>query len=148
MVRPTVRVPAFQSKEFQSLLDCVLEDVAVNRECVEPPTERVARRNGAPVSPEKGGIPFHMILSRFFDDASTAKRFAVATLLALGIWIINYYAIIAWAQPLMIGGSWILDQIPIWVAAGTHLVFGWTMLLVDQWGRFTPPVPLSKEREL
>ena len=93
-----------------------------------------------------GGIPFHMILSRYFDDASTAKRFAVATVLALGIWIINYYAIISWAQPLMIGGSWILDQIPIWVAVGTHLVFGWTMLLVDQWGRFTPPVPLSKER--
>ena len=53
MVRPAVGVPAFQPKEFQSLLDCVLEDVAVNRECVEPPAERVAWRYGAPVSLEK-----------------------------------------------------------------------------------------------
>jgi len=95
-----------------------------------------------------GGIPFHLVLSRFFDDASTARRFAVATVLALGVWVINYYAILSWAQPLMIGGSWILEQIPIWVAVCTHLVFGWTLLLVDQWGRFTPPAPLSKEREL
>lgn len=90
-----------------------------------------------------GGIPFHMILSRYFARASFGKRFAVATVLALGVWIINFYGLLSWVQPLLIGGRWILEQIPIYVAVLTHLVFGWTMLLVDQWGRFTPFQPLT-----
>ncbi len=85
-----------------------------------------------------GGIPFHLILSRFFDRATFGVRFAVATVLGLGVWIINFYGLIAWLQPALIGGNWILEQIPVYVAAGTHLVFGWSMLLVDQWGRFNP----------
>jgi len=91
-----------------------------------------------------GGIPFHMILSRYFDDASTFVRFVVATVLGLGVWLINFYGLILWLQPLLIGGSWILEEIPWWVAVGTHLVFGWTLLLVDQWGRFVPPTPIKK----
>jgi hypothetical protein len=40
---------------------------------------------------------------------------------------------------LLIGGNWIVEQVPWYVAAFTHLVFGWAMLAVDQWGRFVPP---------
>jgi len=94
-----------------------------------------------------GGIPFHMILSRFFDESSASVRFVVATVLAIGVWLINFYVLISWLQPLLIGGSWILQDIPWWVAMCTHLVFGWTLLLVDQWGRFRPPAPIVKERE-
>lgn len=86
-----------------------------------------------------GGIPFHMILSRFFDKSTFGKRFAVATMLGIGVWLINYYGILYWLQPLLIDGNrYIVDQIPIVVAVMTHLVFGWTMLLVDEWGRFVP----------
>lgn len=85
-----------------------------------------------------GGIPFHLILDRYFANAGLPKRFVVATVLAVGVWVVNYYAILSWVQPLFVGGRWIVDQIPIYVAAATHLVFGWTMLLVDQWGRFIP----------
>lgn len=86
-----------------------------------------------------GGIPFHLILSRYFPDARLAVRFAVTTVLALGVWIVNFYALLSWLQPLLIGGNWIVEQIPVYVAIATHLVFGWTMLLVDAWGRFIPP---------
>ena len=86
-----------------------------------------------------GGVPFHMILSRFFDRSSFATRFAVATSLGLGVWVVNFYGVLSWLQPALIGGSWILDNTPLLVAILTHLVFGWTMLLVDQWGRFVPP---------
>lgn len=85
-----------------------------------------------------GGIPFHMILSRFFGKSSGTVRFAVTTALAIGVWIINYYVILNQLQPLLIGGNWIVEKIPIYVAIATHLVFGWTMLAVDQWGRFVP----------
>lgn len=92
-----------------------------------------------------GGIPFHLVLSRWFDDASGMKRFVIATILGVGVWLINFYGLIAWIQPMLIGGNWILEEIPIWVAVATHLVFGWTVLLVDQWGRFVPPSERVKE---
>ena len=86
-----------------------------------------------------GGIPFHMILTRFYANASTPVRLLVATALGLGVWIINYYCLLAWLQPLLVGGSWIVDKVPPVVAAATHVVFGWTMLATEHWGRFVPP---------
>lgn len=85
-----------------------------------------------------GGIPFHMILSRFFSEASWPTRFMVCTALGIGVWLVNFYAVLSWLQPMLIGGSWIVDRVPVWVAVSTHLVFGWTMFLVDHWGRFVP----------
>lgn len=94
-----------------------------------------------------GGIPFHMILSRFFSDASFAKRFVVASVLAVGVWLINYYGLISWLQPALIGGTWILDLIPIPVALCTHLVFGWTVLLLSPWVRFVPyRIPVAENK--
>ncbi len=94
-----------------------------------------------------GGIPFHMILTRYFSDASAGKRFIVASVLGLGVWIINYYCILSWLQPALIGGNWIVEEIPFYVAAMTHLIFGWTMLLVAQWGEFVQrPVARQEKR--
>jgi len=92
-----------------------------------------------------GGIPFHLILSRYFDQARPAVRFTVATVLGVGVWLINFYGVLYWLQPTLIGGRWIVEQIPVWVAVATHLVFGWTMLMVDQWGRFVPPTATRTE---
>lgn len=86
-----------------------------------------------------GGIPFHLVLSRYFAKSATSTRFAVTTVLSLGVWVFNYYGVLAWLQPALIGGNWIVEQIPILIAILTHLVFGWTLLLVDQWGQFVPP---------
>ncbi len=91
-----------------------------------------------------GGIPFHMILSRWFGESSGGKRFVVATILGLGVWLVNFYGILSWLQPLLIGGDWIVKTIPIYVAIATHLVFGWTMLAIDQWGRFVPHPPVMQ----
>ncbi|HNO79064.1 MAG TPA: hypothetical protein PKN33_13510 [Phycisphaerae bacterium] len=85
-----------------------------------------------------GGIPIHLILSRYFANAAFGMRFVVATILGLGVWVVNFYGLIAWLQPKLIGGNWILDNIPIWVAIATHLVFAWTMLVVGKLGQFVP----------
>ncbi len=92
-----------------------------------------------------GGIPFHIILSKYFADAGAATRFGVATAMGVGVWLINYYGIIAWLQPTLIGGNWIVEQVPVVVAVLTHLVFAWTLLLVDRWGQFVPPAGTGKE---
>jgi hypothetical protein len=82
------------------------------------------------------GIPFQLILTRWFDGANVVIRFIVVTLIALTIWSVNFYVLIAWLQPLLIGGNWIIETIPPWVAISTHLIFGWTMLAVQPLGKF------------
>ena len=84
------------------------------------------------------GIPFHVVLSRWFAQATLATRFGVVTALALALWLINFYAILSWLQPALFGGSWIVERTPWWVGAATHLVFGWTMLVVQPLGAFVP----------
>lgn len=82
------------------------------------------------------GALFHVFLSRFFAKASKQKRFIAASLMGLVLWVINFYGILSWLQPAAFGGDWIVRLVPFWVAALTHLVFAWTMLLVDEWGYF------------
>ncbi len=84
------------------------------------------------------GIPFHLINSRFFSRSPGSTKFLAASGLGLVLWLISFYGVLSWLQPLLIGGSWIVDGIPWYVAASTHLVFGWTMLLFAPWGRFVP----------
>lgn len=84
------------------------------------------------------GIPFQMFLAKFAANGSLVKRLILASILALAIWIFNFYVILSWLQPLLFGGNWIVNQeyLPWWVAAGTHLVFGWTMALVYPLGQY------------
>jgi hypothetical protein len=92
------------------------------------------------------GIPFHLLLTRWLPQASFGARLAAVSILAVLVWIMNYYAILAWLQPLLFGGRWIVDLIPWWVAALTHLIFGWTMLLVQPLGVFVPYATRPEER--
>jgi hypothetical protein len=84
------------------------------------------------------GVAFHGLLSRYFHNARALTRFLATSVLGVALWIVNYYAILNWLQPALFGGNWIVQQVPVWVAAATHLVFAWTMLAVDQWGGFEP----------
>lgn len=85
-----------------------------------------------------GGIPIHMILGRFFKNASGMVRFLAASVLGVGVWLVNFYGVLYWLQPMLIGGRWIVDNIPVYVAVSTHLVFAWTMLAVHRLGQFVP----------
>jgi len=82
------------------------------------------------------GIGFHLIMSLRFADASRAKRFVIATMIGIGLWIINFYLILSWLQPVLLGGNWIVRLVPAWVGLSTHLVFAWAMLIGETWGRF------------
>lgn len=90
------------------------------------------------------GIPFQLVLTRYCDRASFMRRFLVVSLLGIALWLLNFYGILYWIQPAIVGGRWIVERIPVLVAILTHLIFAWTMLLVSQWGRFTPPVSAHK----
>lgn len=92
------------------------------------------------------GMPFHVAMTRFVPDSSLANRLIVATVLSLAIWLIGFYGILIWLQPALFGGSWITNgqHLPWWVAAGTHLVFGWTMALLAPLAKLVPYEPPSE----
>lgn len=84
------------------------------------------------------GAPFYTLLAKLAEGRSVLARFAIATGLAVAMWFVNFYLLLSWIQPLLIGGRWITDPavLPPWVALVTHLVFGWTLAALLPWGRF------------
>ena len=88
-----------------------------------------------------------MAKRRFFEKTAFGKRVIVSTLMGLGLWIVNFYFILSWLQPLLFGGNWIVRMIPAWVGCLTHLIFAWTVLMIDEWGRFDSEGHLKKSDE-
>lgn len=87
------------------------------------------------------GVPLYWLMVRIAgDDAPLVKRVVVAVILSLLLWLINFYLILNWLQPLLFGGNWITDPaiLPPWVAAGTHALFGCVIALLHPWAQFTP----------
>lgn len=84
------------------------------------------------------GILFHVVLTRYCAECGLAKRLLAASGVAIAVWIVNYYLVLSWLQPLLFGGNWIATTIPPPVAALTHLVFGWTQALVYPLGLYEP----------
>jgi hypothetical protein len=76
------------------------------------------------------GLLFELAMSRFIPNACWRARFVACSMLALAVWAVNFYGLLSWLQPLVLGGHWIIELIPWWVGALTHLVFGWTMALL------------------
>jgi len=88
------------------------------------------------------GIPMYMALARWADRGSLLKRLVVASVVSLAIWLVNYYGILSWLQPLLVEDMspehYIVKLVPWQVAALTHLVFGWTLAVLYPLGRLTP----------
>ena len=86
------------------------------------------------------GIPVYLAIAKWGGGKSLGARFAIATIVSLLIWIVNFYGILSWFQAEVIEMSaenLIVNRVPPWVAAATHLVFGWTMALVYPLGDYT-----------
>src|SRR5262245_57143051 len=91
------------------------------------------------------GIPFQLVLTRWFDASTFAVRFAVVSVMAIALWVFNIYGILSWLQNALFGVNWIVEDIPWWVAMLTHLVFGWSMLVLQPFGRFMSEQANPKE---
>ncbi len=86
------------------------------------------------------GAIFQPIFRRH-ADRSFLKRVVLGVGLGLLVWVVNFYGILSWLQPLTCGGRWITDNsvLPWWVAAVTHVAFGLTMAILYPLGRFRAP---------
>ena len=86
------------------------------------------------------GILFHSVLAGLFGRAPGVWRLIVAAALGLMVWLVNYYLLLSWLEPLITGGRSTLQMIPAWLAAATHLVYAWTVVLVENRGRLGLPI--------
>jgi hypothetical protein len=84
------------------------------------------------------GIPVYMALARWAARASLWRRLIVASVIAIAIWLVNFYGVLSWLQPLLFRGDWIVRIVPWWAAAATHMVFGCTIALLYPLGEYKP----------
>ncbi len=94
------------------------------------------------------GVLFEYVISYFLPHADVRTRAVVFSLFALSVWVVNFYGILIWLQPVLFGGQWITELVPWWVAALTHLIFGVTMAMIYPLGNRVTQcsyVPLSSE---
>ena len=95
------------------------------------------------------GIPVYLALTRWAGQSGLGTKLVVATIVSLAIWVINFYGILSWLQPQVIDMSTenlIVNRVPPWVAAATHLIFGWTMVLVYPLGLYLPYEKVSEQQ--
>jgi hypothetical protein len=85
------------------------------------------------------GIPFHVVLEGVLRNAPGIWRTLIASAMGLIVWVVNYYVVLLWLQPTLTGGQPIAWLVPSWLAASTHLVFAWTMVVIEGRGRFNLP---------
>ncbi|WP_165220891.1 hypothetical protein [Aquisphaera insulae] len=89
------------------------------------------------------GIPVTLAIAKFAGKGGLARRLIVASIASLIIWGGMFYGLLSWVQPVLVEGdpgNWITNQkfLPWWVAAATHLVFGWTIALLYPLGEYHP----------
>lgn len=95
------------------------------------------------------GIPLYLALTWWGAGKSLGTKFVIATVMSLIIWVVNFYGILTWLQPAVIDMSaenLIVNRVPWWVAAATHLVFGWTMVLVYPLGDYVPYQRVTEQK--
>lgn len=95
------------------------------------------------------GIPMYLALTRWGAGKSLGTKFAIATVVSLLIYVINFWGILSWLQPAVIDMSpenLIINRVPAWVAIATHLVFGWTMVLVYPLGDYVPYRTITEQK--
>jgi hypothetical protein len=85
------------------------------------------------------GIPFRLVLAGPFSQAPTIWRLLAATIMGLVLWVLDHYLILGLLQPLT-GEPHLHDLRPAWLAALTHVVFAWTILLFERRVRLAGPV--------
>lgn len=77
------------------------------------------------------GMLLETLVEYFLPRAQLPERVIVFSGLSLVIWMVNFYGIMLWLQPLAFKRTYIVELIPWWVAAATHLLFGLTMAVLS-----------------
>lgn len=83
------------------------------------------------------GAVFHVWINRFGPEAARLQ-IAAGAVYGLVMWVVNFYLVLPWLEPALVGQAYVLQLMPAWVAALTHVVFGLTLGILQPLGRFVP----------
>jgi hypothetical protein len=87
------------------------------------------------------GALFHLVLNLFWPDLPVFRLLLVSAGFGVALWLVSFYGVISWLQPLLVGEAYILHMLPVWVALLTHIVYGLTLGLLQPTGKFVPYAP-------
>ncbi len=76
------------------------------------------------------GVVFVALTSQFPQIRQPVHYAAAGLGFGLLLWIGNFYLVLSWLQPLISGEAYIVENIPWWVAALTHICYGLTLAAV------------------
>ncbi len=88
------------------------------------------------------GAVFHVLIN-YFGPFRPAQQIGAGLAYGLLMWIVNFYLVLWWLEPMLVGQAYVLELMPAWVAAVTHLVFGLTIGALQPLGRFEPFRPVE-----
>ena len=88
------------------------------------------------------GAVFHVLVNRFVPNR-TGLQIGLGVLYGLVMWIVNFYLVLSWLQPRLVGEAYVLQLMPAWIAALTHVIYGLTLGLLQPLGRFVPYRPAT-----
>ena len=86
------------------------------------------------------GAVYQVLVSRFLPE-NWPLQIALGAAYGLLMWIVNFFFVIAWLQPRLVGEAYVLQQMPAWIAALTHVIYGLTLGLLQPLARFVPYRP-------
>jgi hypothetical protein len=84
-----------------------------------------------------GGVVFHVLVNKYEPDRPLLQ-IGLGALYGLAMWVVNFYGILVWLQPRLVGQPYVLELMPAWVAALTHVIYGVTLGVLQPLGRFVP----------
>jgi hypothetical protein len=87
------------------------------------------------------GAVFHVFVNLYVPERPWLQ-IVLGGLYGLLMWIVNFYFILTWLEPRVVGEPYVLQLMPAWVAAATHLIYGLTLGLLQPLGRFVPYRPV------
>jgi hypothetical protein len=86
------------------------------------------------------GAVFHVLVNWLIPERPMLQ-IALGAAYGLIMWVVNFYIVLSWLQPLLVGRPFVIELMPAWVAALTHLIYGMTLGLLQPLGRFVPYRP-------
>ena len=89
------------------------------------------------------GAVFQVLIGRFVPDR-WGLQIVLGALYGLLMWVVNFFLVLSWLQPRLVGQAYVLQLMPVWVAALTHLIYGLTLGVLQPLGRFVPYRPVNR----
>jgi hypothetical protein len=88
------------------------------------------------------GAVFHVLVN-WLVPGRTVLPIVLGAFYGLLMWVVNFYVVIAWMQPRLVGQAYVLELMPMWIAALTHVIYGVTLGVLQPLGRFVPYRPVD-----